>query len=97
VWVANRGDGTVTRLSARTGRAQGTPIRVGGAPAALAVTRDAVLVLDARSGAIVRIDPRTGRVTRPFDLGGSPGSIAVGAGAAWVVDARAGTVTRIAG
>jgi hypothetical protein len=45
----------------------------------------------------VRIDPRTGRVTRPFDLGGSPGSIAVGAGAAWVVDARAGTVTRIAG
>jgi len=38
VWVANRGDGTVTRLSAATAQPEGAPIRVGRSPGALAVT-----------------------------------------------------------
>src|ERR1700722_18548772 len=32
VWVANRGDGTVTRIDAASGRVVGAPIRVGPEP-----------------------------------------------------------------
>jgi DNA-binding beta-propeller fold protein YncE len=97
VWVANRGDGTVTRLDAGTGRPQGEPIAAGRAPGALAVTRSAVLALDADTGEVLEIDPRSGRVRRLRRIAGFPAAIAVGGGAAWVVDARAGTVTRIEG
>ena len=72
VWVANRGDGTLTRLDAGTGRPQGPPIRVGGAPGALAVTRDAVLVLDTKSGAVQRVDPKIPRRTRNHENSGLP-------------------------
>jgi DNA-binding beta-propeller fold protein YncE len=95
VWVANRGDGTLTRLSARTGERQGAPIKVGGAPGALAITRDAVLVLDTTSGVVWALAPRTGRLERLSHIPGFPTSLAVGAGSAWVVDARGGTVTRL--
>jgi DNA-binding beta-propeller fold protein YncE len=96
VWVANRGDGIVTRISAATGRALGAPIEAGEAPSALAITRDAVLVLDTHGGDVLELDPKT-LATRPvLRVRGFPTSIAVGAGAAWIVDARSGTVTRLA-
>jgi streptogramin lyase len=98
VWVANRGDGTVTRLSAVTGRRQGDPIHAGEAPSALAVVCDAVLVLDTNRRRVLRIDPRQGSGVREVaTIRGFPSALAVGAGAAWVVDARSGTVTRLSG
>jgi DNA-binding beta-propeller fold protein YncE len=97
VWVANRGDGTVTRLSAATSRPQGAPLPVGGSPGALAATRDGVLVLDTHSGAVSLIDPAKRRIRRVAKVPGFPTSLAVGAGSAWVVDARTGTVTRLRG
>jgi len=69
--------------------------RVGGAPGALAITRDAVLVLDTVSGDVLAIAPGTGRVQHLSKVDGFPTSLAVGAGSAWVVDARGGTVTRL--
>jgi DNA-binding beta-propeller fold protein YncE len=95
--VANRGDGTVSRIDAATGRPQGEPIATGRAPGALAVTRTGVLVLDTDLGAVLEIDPDSERVSRVLQVGGFPASIAVGGGAAWVVDSRAGTVRRIPG
>jgi DNA-binding beta-propeller fold protein YncE len=95
VWVANRGDGTVTRLSARTGRPQGSPISVGGAPGALAITREGLLALDTGSGDVWAINARSGRLDHVSRIGGFPTSLAVGSGSAWVVDARGGTVTRL--
>ena len=82
-------------MSAATGRRQGNPIAVGGAPGALAVTRDGVLVLDTRRGDLEMIAPGTGRITHVSRVAGFPTSLAVGAGSAWVVDARSGTVTRL--
>ena len=79
-----------------TGRA-GTPIPAGGAPAALAVTRDAVLVLDTEQRRRPRDGARLAHDQGLLRIRGFPASIAVGDGAAWVVDSRAGTVTRIAG
>jgi DNA-binding beta-propeller fold protein YncE len=96
VWVANRGDGRVSRISERTGR-PGRPIEVGGAPTALAAERGGVLVLDSEGGDVLRIDERSGRVTRVAHVGGAPSSLAVSpSGAVWVVDTRAGMVIRVA-
>ena len=97
VWVANRGDGTVMRLSASTGRREGPPIHVGGAPGALAITSTGVLVLDTKSGDVDEIDPRSLDFDRVLHVAGFPTALAVGGGAAWVVDARSGTVTRLTG
>jgi len=87
----------VSRLSAATGRREGDPIKVGGAPGALAVTSDSVLVLDTKSGDVLQLDPRSLRTRRVLHVTGFPTALAVGAGAAWVVDARSGTVTRLSG
>ena len=82
-------------LGATTVAAQGAPIKVGGAPGALAITRDAVLVLDTVRGDVWSLSPRTGRLEHVSRVGGFPTSLAVGAGSAWVVDARGGSVTRL--
>jgi streptogramin lyase len=42
-----------------------------------------------------RVDPRSARLERTFEVGGGPGGLAVGAGAVWTADAFDGTVTRI--
>jgi YVTN family beta-propeller protein len=56
-------------------------------------------------GAVVRIDPDSGRVTARHEIGGRPGAVAVGAGTVWVssildsslwrVDPRSGGVTSV--
>jgi streptogramin lyase len=95
VWVANRGDGTISRVDERTGRPQ-DPVRVGGAPSALAITTGGVLLLDSQRGRVLRLDPRTSRVTDVVRVGGFPTALAVGERASlWTADARRGVVTRV--
>jgi virginiamycin B lyase len=95
VWVANRGDGTVSQIDERTGRPE-TTIRVGGAPTALAVTVQALVVLDSERARVLRLDPSTLQVTDVVRVGGFPTALAVGERASlWTVDARRGVVTRV--
>ena len=55
-------------------------MRVGGAPGALAVTREGVLVLDTGNGAVRAIDPRYRRDPQRLSrIAGFPTSLAVGA------------------
>ena len=44
---------------------------------------------------VVRIDPRTNRVSERFGVGRPASEIATGAGAVWVTDLRDGTISRI--
>jgi streptogramin lyase len=87
----------VTEIDAATGRSVGRPIPAGKAPGALAVTRDAVLVLDTSTGDVLELAPDTRTTRSVLTIPGFPSSIAVGDGAAWIVDSRAGTVTRVEG
>jgi len=53
-------------------------------------------VLDSERGRVVRLDPRTQRVTDVADVGGFPTALAVGdRPALWTVDARRGVLTRV--
>ena len=64
--------------------------RLGGAPSALASTKDAVWIASNSGGTVSRFDPATGGL-ETLPVGGTPEGLAVGAGSLWVTngDARA--------
>jgi YVTN family beta-propeller protein len=96
VWVANAGDGTVTRIEASSGRVIGDPIRVGGRPTDLAVADGVVWVTNFDDATVTRIDAASQTVTGdPIQVGRRPRSLAIGDGSVWVTNAGDGTVTRI--
>lgn len=87
VWVANYGDGTVTRIDRTAGPTAWLP--VGGHPTGLAAARDKIWVWTLE-GLLVPIDPRFNTVGNPVRLGRTggtvraPGRIAVGGGFLWL-------------
>lgn len=91
---SDTGSGAADR-AAKTTRAvvagAGTPVRVGRAPVAVAVTEGAVWVLDQGDGRLRRVDPASGRPEgRPVRVGPSPLGLAAGEGALWMLDGREG-------
>jgi YVTN family beta-propeller protein len=56
VWVANAGDGTVTRIDP-DGKVAGEPIEVGEDPIGIAVGAGGVWTTDFRAGTVTRIRP----------------------------------------
>jgi YVTN family beta-propeller protein len=56
VWVANAGDGTVTRIDP-SGRVVGEPIGVGADPIGIAVGAGGVWTANFRAGTVTRIRP----------------------------------------
>jgi YVTN family beta-propeller protein len=95
VWVANSGDGTVSRINAAADKVVQT-ITVGNIPDAIASGPSGIWVANAGDATVDRIDPVTGDVTmRDIPVGGLPDGIAVGPDAVWVANGEDGTVTRI--
>jgi streptogramin lyase len=70
-------------------------IPTGAGPCGAAAGFGAVWIAADGAGMLVRIDPRTNRVTRRIRLGAGACSTAAGAGAVWVVNYKAGELTRI--
>ena len=94
VWVANSGDGTVSRINAAANTVVQT-IPVGILPVAIASGPSGVWVTNSGDDTVDQIDPATGTVTKTVQVGGRPDGIAVGRDAVWVANAEDGTVTRI--
>ena len=100
-WVANEGDGTVSRVDLETRRVRGKPIAVGKNPRAVAGDDGAVWVANFGGGTVSRIDAESGRVTQTIPVGQGPTGIVVGGEFVWVsteerrivqIDARSGSV-----
>jgi YVTN family beta-propeller protein len=87
-------DSTLRRIDPRTGRVQARAI-VGSAPAAIAVSADAVWVANAADDTVSRVLVETTTKDKDFTPGRHPGALAVGAGALWVADSGDDAVTRI--
>ncbi len=83
-WVANEGDGTVTRVGLATQRVRGAPIPVGKNPHAVATGGGDVWVANLGGGSVTRIDASTGRVVQTIPVGRGPVDIAVGQSSVWV-------------
>ena len=98
VWIADLDNGVV-RVDPATGRE--TRIRVGRVDG-VALGDGAVWAVSGPNATVLRIDPRTDRVTAritlvsaPDTLSPYPYAVAVGAGFVWVVNGNTGTVTKI--
>jgi DNA-binding SARP family transcriptional activator/ABC-type branched-subunit amino acid transport system substrate-binding protein/DNA-binding beta-propeller fold protein YncE len=100
VWAIN-GKATISRVDARTNKVVATIDRI--AATAIEAGDGALWVIDRGGpqrgqpkGAIVRIDPRSNRVTRRIRLAaGTLNDLAVAAGAVWVTDPFAGELWRV--
>jgi YVTN family beta-propeller protein len=91
VWVANGGDGTVSRIDPATNRLIAT-IGVGPHPARLTADSGAVWVATAEG--LQRIDPATNRVIQPLPLTVGLGDVLAADGRLWV-SLNDGTVRRL--
>ena len=92
VWVANRLDGTVSRVD----RGQEiVTIDVGGEPTGLAYGARSLWVADGRGRTVAQIDPELNKVVQRFDVGNASDAVAVGFGAVWVASAVDATVVKI--
>ncbi len=76
VAVATPGDASLTLIDARTRRASGAPVRVGGQPVAVALAGDVAWVGDSGRGAVVRVDLRDGTAGSPIPVDGTPVAVA---------------------
>ena len=84
-WVMNQGDGSVTRVDARSGRSETIPVtglRIGGGD----LTVGAGAVWLRTDSSVIRIDPRTSRVTHVIELPPGSGSVAAVPGSLWITN-----------
>jgi len=58
LWVANSGDGTITRVDPFDHETVGEPVEVGGSPVALAATASAIWVIDGKRSQLHRVPAR---------------------------------------
>jgi peptide/nickel transport system substrate-binding protein len=93
VWVANPGEGTVSRLHPGEDRVE--TIDVGGSPAALAFGGGSMWVATADDGALAQIDPGANRVVQRIPVGNGASAVAADYGAIWVATAIDGDVVRV--
>jgi tRNA A-37 threonylcarbamoyl transferase component Bud32 len=70
-------------------------IRLPIAPVGMAAGNGGVWLVDGRSPTLLRLDPRTGRVTKTIRVGRSPVAVAVGPKSVWTVNRADGTVSRV--
>src|SRR5439155_6947853 len=69
IWVANEGDGTISRIEPSTNRVSAV-IRVGSSPGAIVVGEDGVWVLNRLGRSVSRIDPGSNKVVQTIAING---------------------------
>ena len=79
MWIANAGDGTVSRIDRE--RDEGVTIPVGGEPAALAFGGGSLWVADGASREVAQVDPGANKAVQRYEVGNAPRALAVAAGA----------------
>ena len=92
VWVANAGDGTVSRIERE--RAEIVTIPIGQDPADIAFGAGSLWVTD-RAGAVSQVSPSANQVVRRIAAGNAPRGIVAGYGALWVASEADRTVGRV--
>ena len=94
LWVANRIDGTVSRINPET-RAVVDVIPVGALPNEVAVTGNDVWVVNFGDGTVTRINAKTDTPVERVVVGNQPVAIAAGPRGVWVANRGDDTIQRI--
>ena len=93
VWVANRLDGTISRIT--RARQEVATIPVGGEPTGLAFGAGTLWVADGRGRKLSQLDPGQNKVVQQYDVGNATVAVAVGSDAIWAASATDATVARV--
>jgi DNA-binding beta-propeller fold protein YncE len=94
IWVANRSDGTLSKLNPSALHVD--TVHAGGAPAALAFGFGSLWVADFARDVVLRVDATTGAVIgEPVAVEPGPAALAVAPSGIWVTGVQEGTVQRI--
>ena len=94
LWVANRTDGTVSRINPDT-RAVVQTIKVGALPNEVTVTGNDVWVANFGDGTVTRINAKTSTPVDRVPVGNQPVAIAAGPSGVWVANRGDDTIQRI--
>jgi YVTN family beta-propeller protein len=95
VWVADSGDGTVSRIDPSSG-ALVDRIPVGGDPTSIASGAGSIWIADTDGATVLRINPTTETVTQTIRLGtANPDALAFGAGRLWVADSSTRAIYKL--
>jgi YVTN family beta-propeller protein len=95
MWVLNILDATIVPLDSATGEPTGKAVRVPGHPVALDARLGRLWVVDCRDGALLAVDPESGRVVTRLRLGQGANDVVAFAGAVWVSNWRSNSVIRV--
>lgn len=94
VWVANSGDGTVSRIDPST-KVRIDTIQVGAEPSGIAFGYGQLWVANGPDATVSRIDPETSTEVQTIDVDSGPTGVAAGLGSVWVTNKLDDTVSRI--
>jgi YVTN family beta-propeller protein len=94
IWVANTGDGTVSRIDPHSHAVTQT-IPVHAQPVAIAVTQHDVWVANSGDGSVSRISPDSLTEVDRITVGNFPAAIAAGPSGVWVANSGDNTIQRI--
>jgi len=95
IWVLNALDATIAPLDSATGEPRGEPVRVPGDPVALDAGFGILWVVDCRDGALLAVDPDSGRVVSRLEIGRGANDVVAFAGSVWVTNWRLHSLIRI--
>ena len=96
VWVANRGDGTLSRIDSSTGETAGEPVPVGESPSGVAAGNRLLWVTDAGAGELRRVEAPAGRpVSETTPIAPRTSGLAIGEGAVWAASVTADLVAKV--
>ena len=84
VWVANRGDASISEIDPKTVKTRARPIAVGTRPSDLVIGKGSVWVVDNLAGQLYRVDTATRQAGAPIPTGARPRGVALGYGSVWV-------------
>jgi serine/threonine-protein kinase len=95
IWVVNRDDDTLVRISPVTNRVTGRPIEVGDEPTGVGWAHQAVWVTNSGDDTLVRVDPRKRRVVETIKVGDHPMGLGISRDSIWVANFEDDTVQRV--
>ncbi len=94
LWVANSGNGTVSRIDPESQAVIDT-VQVGPEVAGIIFGYGQLWVADSSEATVSRIDPKTSTVVQTTDVNSGPTGLAAGLGSVWVANKLDDTVTRL--
>ncbi|MGI8791675.1 MAG: Vgb family protein [Acidimicrobiales bacterium] len=93
LWVTSRGDGTLRRLDASSGKAVAPPLAIGSGVARVVASPTTIWVTDTNANELVAVNPASNAITSRTPVGLRPVGVAVAGNRVHVLNSTDGTIS----